>query len=792
DSQQSWNTTSPKLSACIAETAFTWIPTICFCLCLPYTIVDTFRTRRPAIGWNAYNSARMATALTLSVVTVVDFILCMLRQFQFDDSPAVSYLISTAMYSITRLLLCLVLYCHQRSGVHCSGIVWFYLLLDTVFGALSVATYSLDDIRQSHEYVLFIIQYSLTVILFIMNSFPDRLPTYDNNGNEKHANHLKVCPKETASFPSRLSFWWITGLIMKGWRSPLTRDDLWAVRHEDSCKTVYGEFNRLWKKGALDAADEPLVSELTANGADIKSRSMNATKPESPAKKPTKLLTVITKGFWFYFITPSILKLMADCMQLVNPEIMKMLIGFTTDPNEQNWHGYMYALLLILTNTFQSLINGYQSQRMAVLGMRIRACLVSAVYRKSLVLSNHSKSGTTSGEIVNLMAVDSQRFSDMLPFISFVYTAPVQIGISLWLLYNELGIATMGGLVLMIVMVPVNGWVSAKVRAIQAKQMKLKDDRVRSLNEILSGIKVLKLYGWEEAFVANIMDIRRRELDRIRRSGMLNSVMIVLASCTPFFVSLVTFGLYIAIDENGKLDAQKAFVSISLFNLLRMPLTMVPNMITTLVLTLVSIKRLDKFLNFSELTGYVSRNKDQKEVIKVENASFTWERVEDVVDGGLKPTLDKINLKVMKGKFVAVVGSVGSGKSSLLSALLGDMEICSGSVNINGNSELAYVPQQAWIQNATLKDNILFGKEFDSKKYRKIIKACALKSDLLTLAGGDETEIGEKGINLSGGQKQRVSLARAVYSDADLYLFDDPLSAVDSHVGKHILDEVLS
>ncbi|CAG2178859.1 unnamed protein product, partial [Oppiella nova] len=363
--------------------------------------------------------------------------------------------------------------------------------------------------------------------------------------------------------------------------------------------------------------------------------------------------------------------------------IMKLLIGFTTDPDEPNWHGYMYAVLLIFTNIFQSLINGYQAQRMSVLGMRIRTCLVSAVYRKSLVLSNHSKKDTTSGEIVNLMAVDSQRFVDMLPFISFIYTAPVQIAISLYLLYNELGVATMGGLVLMILMIPANGWVSAKIRQIQVKQMKLKDKRVRGLNEILSGIKVLKLYGWEEAFVENIQAIRQKELNLIRRSGMINSITITLASCLPFLVSLLTFGLYIALDPNGKLDAQKAFVSISLFNLLRIPLTMVPNMVTSLILTLVSVKRLDKFLNFSELSGYVTRKTDQKEVVKIENGSFTWDSVEEV-ESGLKPTLEKINMRVMKGKFVAVVGNVGSGKSSLLSALLGDMEICGGSVNING------------------------------------------------------------------------------------------------------------
>lgn len=165
----------------------------------------------------------------------------------------------------------------------------------------------------------------------------------------------------------------------------------------------------------------------------------------------------------------------------------------------------------------------------------------------------------------------------------------------------------------------------------------------------------------------------------------------------------------------------------------------------------------------------------------IENGTFSW--------GEETSVLKNINLQVEKGKCVAVVGTVGSGKSSLVSALLGEMDKISGRVNTVG--KVAYVPQQAWIQNATLQDNILFGLSMDRKRYDQVIEACALKPDLEILPGGDQTEIGEKGINLSGGQKQRVSLARAVYNDADIYFLDDPLSAVDSHVGKHIFEEVL-
>lgn len=165
----------------------------------------------------------------------------------------------------------------------------------------------------------------------------------------------------------------------------------------------------------------------------------------------------------------------------------------------------------------------------------------------------------------------------------------------------------------------------------------------------------------------------------------------------------------------------------------------------------------------------------------IENGTFSW--------GGEDSILKNINLQVEKGKCVAVVGTVGSGKSSLISALLGEMDKISGRVNTVG--KIAYVSQQAWIQNATVQDNILFGRSMDQKRYQQVINACALKPDLDILPGGDQTEIGEKGINLSGGQKQRVSLARAVYNDAEIYFLDDPLSAVDSHVGKHIFEQVL-
>lgn len=206
-----------------------------------------------------------------------------------------------------------------------------------------------------------------------------------------------------------------------------------------------------------------------------------------------------------------------------------------------------------------------------------------------------------------------------------------------------------------------------------------------------------------------------------------------------------------------------------------------PMLLNSLMQSVVAIKRINKFMNSEEIAAENVTHEPNEHSLEIKNGSFSW---------GSETCLKNINIKVKKGRLVAVVGQVGSGKTSLISALLGEMEKLTGSVNIDGR--VAYLPQQAWIQNATLKDNILFGKPFNETLYNKVIDSCALTSDIKMLPGGDQTEIGEKGINLSGGQKQRVSLARAVYSGADIFILDDPLSAVDSHVGKHIFDNVIS
>uniref|UniRef100_A0A3B3VC08 ABC-type glutathione-S-conjugate transporter n=1 Tax=Poecilia latipinna TaxID=48699 RepID=A0A3B3VC08_9TELE len=443
------------------------------------------------------------------------------------------------------------------------------------------------------------------------------------------------------------------------------------------------------------------------------------------------------------------------------------------------WEGYFYAVLLLVVALLQSLVLQQFVRRCFVLGMKVRAALMAAVYKKALVMSNDNRKESTVGETVNLMSADAQRFNDVTNFIHLLWSCPLQIIVSVVFLWLELGPSTLAGVAVMLLMVPVNGLLANQAKKIQRENMKSKDKRLKIMNEILNGIKTLKLFAWEPSFQTQVEDIRGEELKVMRKFAYLTSFSTFISNCAPTLVSLATFAVFVGVSSDNILTAEKAFTSISLFNILRQPLSMLPTLIASIVQTAVSKKRLERFLGGDDLESDIVRHDSSFGKLTISTVFFTL----------LLPLFPSVSLDIKPGGLVAVVGAVGSGKSSLLSALLGEMHRTKGFINIQGS--LAFVPQQAWIQNATLRDNILFGSPYEEQRFEDILEACALGPDLKLLSAGDLTEIGEKGINLSGGQKQRVSLARAAYSQADIFLLDDPLSAVDSHVGKHLFDKVI-
>lgn len=374
----------------------------------------------------------------------------------------------------------------------------------------------------------------------------------------------------------------------------------------------------------------------------------------------------------------------------------------------------------------------------------------------------------------------------------------------------------MAGIAALLALTPFQVWRARVHGKMQKDKLHIMDERIRLTSEVISSIKIAKMYCWEPAFLAQILAVRQRELRKMRELGIIFSIMSIIFISSTLVISLFTltvFALWGGPDFTpGKLTPQIVFVSMTLFGMLRTPIASLSEATTMTIEILVGTKRIQAFLMREEIDEtQINRSQNlprdpQEPLITVDNATFSWTKTPSSSDLNThddtcenqpllasgpneavvlcKPTLQDISLTFDRGSLTAIVGRVGQGKSSLLSAIIGEMYKIQGSLWTSGR--IAYVPQHAWILNATLRDNILFGKPYDRKRYKHILFACGLEPDIAMLPAGDATEIGERGINLSGGQKQRVSLARAAYDNADIYLFDDPLSAVDAHVDKHL------
>uniref|UniRef100_A0A8C6VN87 MRP2 protein n=1 Tax=Naja naja TaxID=35670 RepID=A0A8C6VN87_NAJNA len=575
-------------------------------------------------------------------------------------------------------------------------------------------------------------------------------------------------------------------MVVKGYRKPLEIDDLWDLRDSEKTQQVFCTFEKNMKAGVRKAQrkleiwhrkrKQRLAATDLTNGLS-KAQSRDTLVLEEKEKKPKKTATAGEQSSDYYaknwlivalfqtcagkLLKSVALKLIHDFLVFMNPQLLKMIINFVSDPKAYLWQGYVFAVLLFVTALVQSLCLQQYFQLCFEVGMNLRTSLMAAIYKKALTVSNVTRKESTVGETVNLMSVDAQRFMDFTVYMHQLWSSPLQIIISLVFLWIELGPSVLAGIGVLMLLIPLNAVLVSKSRSIQVKNMKHKDERMKIMNEILNGIKILKFFAWELSFQKQVEKIRAWELKGLLHFFHLQSFGIFIFSCAPILVSVATFAVYVMVDEDNILDAQKAFTSIALFNILRFPLGMFPLTLSFMVQVSISADRLERYLGSEDL-----------------NTSAIWHNSipGKLILGFRLGWSEQHHLEIAHGSLVAIVGSVGSGKSSLISAMLGEMENIKGHINIQGS--MAYVPQQAWIQNATLKDNIIFGSTLDETRYQQVLEACALHPDLKLLPGGDLTEIGEKGINLSGGQKQRVSLARAVYT-------------VDAHVGRHIFDKVL-
>ncbi|XP_041363039.1 multidrug resistance-associated protein 1-like isoform X2 [Gigantopelta aegis] len=792
DSSLSFNTTDPDLTTCFQKTVLLWIPCGFLFLISPYRIYSLWKSKVGAVPLWAYNVAKLVLGGLIGCLSVSDLFYSIYEWSTGSSVPVVN-IISPLIVILSMILYDFLVHFERQHGIRTSGYLVIFWILLTVATSVPFQSNIRTALREGQiedlfRFITFNIHFPIVLVQLVLSSFVDKEPEfYPIKQSEK------PCPESSASFLSQITFWWFTSLVKKGYRKALERRDLWSLNSCDTSQYVVPKFEQHWNKELNTSQCLVSSPNPSRNSIPLKERyndsrtytevNLDVTVKDGRREKKPNVLKCLVKTFGRFFLLAAVYKLMHDILLFAAPALLRLLIQFVKNKEEYVWHGYLYASALLVCAVVQSLILHQYFHSCLVLGMRLRTVIIAAVYRKTLKLSSSARKKSTMGEIVNLMSVDAQRFMDLMTYFHTIWSGPFQISVCLYLLWQTLGPPILAGVGVMVLLVPVSYAIANKTKYLQTEQMNFKDSRIKLMNEILNGMKVLKLYAWELSFQEKVVNIRNEELEVLKKSAYLNAISTFAWTFAPFLVSLVTFGVYVLSDPNNVLDAEKAFVSLSLFNIMRFPLAMFPQVVTNIVQANVSLKRVQKFLTQTELDPEAVQKCYTSEIaVKIENGTFAWD-VEDTT------ILTNINLEFPQGSLVAVVGMVGSGKSSLLSALLGEMDRISGSVCVTGS--VAYVAQQAWIQNCTLQDNILFGKPLIQSKYNHLLEACALGPDLDMLPAGDQTEIGEKGINLSGGQKQRVSVARAVYQDKDVYLFDDPLSAVDAHVGKHIFDNVI-
>ena len=511
------------------------------------------------------------------------------------------------------------------------------------------------------------------------------------------------------------------------------------------------------------------------------------------------------------------------------------------------YYGAGFLITKLINIFLAKKINEYQNYTGFKAGVELN-CLI---FDKLLIVSpssRHNKAET--GEIVNYVQVDSNQLIRFVTMSPSLITIPISIFAYSFLLFDYLGISFIFGLIVLIAFLLINYFMQKRFKKLQKRRQANMDKRLRMTTAILFNLKVLKLYSWDDFFFDRLNDLREIELNTITKIFSFRNTIQTLFWLSPVMTTIVTIGAYEYLNKTKQIE--NIFVSLGILNSLQEPVRAIAMIYTSFLETLISLKRIQKFLNQENIREENIINNDEKTkeediMIKIQNGTFSWGAEQKGILNALSDedrpvalNLRDINFEVKKGEFVFVIGEVGSGKSSLLNAILNNMIQVSpqevnkildsrlisnidniddplqivpeGKVsialerpsenNINNeednnynkvyiNGSIAYVSQTSFIQNNTLRNNILFFHPFDKERYNKVLQISELIPDLEILKGGDMIEIGERGINLSGGQKARVSIARALYSDSDIYLFDDPISALDAHVGRNIINNAL-
>ncbi|EMD34176.1 CsMn25 [Gelatoporia subvermispora B] len=651
-----------------------------------------------------------------------------------------------------------------------------------------------------------------------------------------------VIPVVSASILSILSYTWINPIMMLGYQRTLQVTDLWKMDESREAGVLGAKLDAAWERRCKEAEDWnerlasgeiqasllkriwwnilALIAVLTFRQSFSERRAaLEQHWRDVDGRKEASLAWALNDVVGLVFWTGGIFKVFGDTAQLMGPLLVKSIINFgkahaaalaagqTPPPIGP---GVGMAIGLFCTTVTASVCQHQFFWRSMTTGMLAKAALISSIYKRGVLLTGKARTKLPNATLVNHISSDVSRIDACAQWFHASWTAPIQVTICLIILLVNLGPSALAGFSLFLLIVPLQERVMSYQFKVGKKALVWTDKRAKVILEVLGGMRIVKYFCYEQPFLKRLYDIRKVELKGIRKIQLGRSGTVAAAFSVPVLAATLSFVTYTKTSKS--FDVAIIFSSLSLFQLLRQPMMFLPRALSATTDAMNALHRL-KILYHSELsTGeHFAIDPEQKLALDVRDASFEWEEsaaakeirekaaatkgkrvsvADEPAAAGQQPfQVRDVNMAVQRGSLVAIVGPVGSGKSSLLQGLIGEMRQTQGHVSFGGR--VAYCSQTAWIQNASLRENVLFGRPYEEERYWKCIENASLLPDLQVLADGDLTEIGEKGINLSGGQKQRVNIARALYFDADIVIMDDPLSAVDAHVGRALFHEAI-
>ncbi|CAG9863420.1 unnamed protein product [Phyllotreta striolata] len=580
--------------------------------------------------------------------------------------------------------------------------------------------------------------------------------------------HVKPNPEEKANPLSVLFYWWFLPFFKFGYSNEIKLADLYNATKSDLSGPLGDQLQKCWEEELQKSSD-------------------------TKKKKPSLKRAIFKAYYKPYSFSGIVLFIQFTVLRMLQPFVLAEYINYYNKiapkkPAEIGWALAVGVVLMAFINVIITHSTNLGTQR---IGMRVRIAICSLIYRKLLKLSHSSLGQTAAGQLVNLLSNDVQRFDIAAQFVHYLWITPFNIVIGFYVMYRSVGtwgaIAGMG--LASMQSIPLQGYFSKLQGDLRYKIALKTDYRIKIMSEITSGIQVIKMYAWEKPFEKVVELARKLEINLISKTSYIYGVM----SASGIFTERVTLYLTIIafVFSGNRLSADVAFSLAQLFNTIQLILSIYfPRAMSTYAEGVVSIQRIESFLLMEENEGVANAinattaNSSGSGEVKLTQVNASWTKTSIV------PTLMSVDLHVKPGTLCCVVGQVGAGKSSLLQLLLGELPVTKGKLEVNG--KVSYACQEPWLFVSSVKDNILFGKEYDKRRYKKVVDVCCLEQDFKQFPFGDRTLVGERGTSLSGGQRARVNLARAVYADADIYLLDDPLSAVDTKVGRRLFDQCIA